>query len=87
MVSIDLKDAYFLISVHEKDRKYLRFTYENTLYQFTCAPFGLAPMPYVFTKLLKPVLTLLRKKGIICSMYLDDLILMAPNQLELICKT
>lgn len=29
MASLDLKDAYFLISVHEEHRKYLRFEWDN----------------------------------------------------------
>ena len=43
-------------------------------YQFTCLPFGLAPTPLYFTKLLKPVVALLRRLGLRMTVYLDDII-------------
>lgn len=73
MASIDLKDAYFLISVQKSHRKYLRFKYNGILYEFNCLPFGLCTAPYVFTKLLKPVIEYLRKvHHMISVIYLDD---------------
>ncbi|KAJ8909370.1 hypothetical protein NQ315_008936 [Exocentrus adspersus] len=72
MATIDLKDAYFLLPVDEHSRKYLRFEFRSVLYEFTCLPFGLAIAPYVFTKLLKPVLAKIRSLGITCINYLDD---------------
>ena len=42
MVSIDLKDAYLLVPINERDRKYLRFTWEDRMYEFQCLPFGLS---------------------------------------------
>lgn len=41
MVSIDLKEAYLSVSVAQEDRHLLRFTWENTLYEFQCLLFGL----------------------------------------------
>ena len=35
MITIDLKDAYFSIPIHLQDRKYLRFSWDNLLYEFT----------------------------------------------------
>lgn len=60
MASVDLKDAYFLVNVIKSQRKYLRFQYKDTLYEFNCLPFGLCTAPYVFTKILKPVMQYLR---------------------------
>ena len=53
MASVDLKDAYFSVPVHSKDRKYLRFFWKGQLYEFTCLPNGLAEAPRKFTKMLK----------------------------------
>lgn len=75
MCSIDLKDAYFLVSVDNLYRKYLRFIFQGTLYEFTCLPFGLSSAPFIFTKLTKPVITHLRKLGILCVAYLDDFLI------------
>lgn len=80
MCSIDLKDAYFSISVNRKHRKYLRFIFDNCLYEFTCLPFGLCTAPFVFTKLCKPILQHLRSKGIMLVMYLDDSIIISNSK-------
>lgn len=72
MTTVDLKDAYFTIPIHADDRKFLRFQFGNTIYEFVCMPFGLSSAPYCFTKLMKPVVKKLRTHGIICVNYLDD---------------
>ena len=41
MASIDLKDAYYSVSVNKNHRKYLRFIWKHQLFQFTCLPNGL----------------------------------------------
>ena len=53
--------------------KYLRFQFKGELCQYTCMPNGLSSCPRIFTKLLKPTLTHLHKKGHIVAAYLDDL--------------
>lgn len=58
--TIDLKDAYFSIPIHQK---YLRFKFSNKIYEFNVLPFGLSTAPYVFTKIMRPVLAQLRKEG------------------------
>lgn len=74
--TIDLKDAYLSVAVNKDHRKYLRFMWAGKTFQFTCLPFGLCSAPRVFTKLLRPVMTHLRKQGIRSVIYLDDLLLM-----------
>lgn len=78
MATVDLQEAYFLVSVNKKSRKYLRFHFKNTLYEFTCLPFGLASAPYVFTKLMKPVVSLLRENHL-SVIYLDDMLLFGDS--------
>lgn len=77
MATLDLKDAYFLVSINKNDRKMLRFQWNsdmwpNQLFEFNVLPFGLCTAPYVFTKLLKPVLQHLRTAGHLSVAYLDD---------------
>ena len=62
MASIDLKDAYLSVAVWEGHRRYLRFMWQDTIYEFQSLPFGLCSTPRVFTKLLKPVLARLRQQ-------------------------
>ena len=83
MASIDLKDAYLSVTIWEGHRKYLRFPWKDTIYEFQCLPFGLSSAPRVFTKLLKPVLARLRQQGIRLIMYLDDMLVMAQYKEEL----
>ena len=72
MYKIDLKNAYWTVPLHPKDRRWFRFTWEK-LYQFKVWPFGLGPMPRWFTKLMKPVVGLLRRLGMRNVIYMDDL--------------
>lgn len=80
--TIDLKDAFFLVPVHKKSRKYLRFSFEGILYEFHCLPFGYKLSPYIFTKILKPVSEFLRSKGIRCVFYIDDILIMGRTEEE-----
>ena len=52
-VKMDLKDAYLTVPIHPKDRRFLRTFWEGVLYQFRCLPFGLSPVPWLFTKIVK----------------------------------
>ena len=80
MVKIDLKDAYFTVPVWKNHQKFLRFVWKETMYEFACLPFGLASAPRVFTKLIKPVVALLRQLGIRLIVYLDDMLIMAQSR-------
>lgn len=79
MAILDLKDAYHLVAIKPSHRKYLRFEFEGTLYEYLCLSFGLCTAPFVFTKLLKPILTLLRGTGYKSVVYLDDFLLISPD--------
>ena len=46
---IDLQDAYFHVLIHPHSRKYLRFAFENKVYQFRVLHFSLNTAPQVFT--------------------------------------
>jgi hypothetical protein len=79
--SIDLKDAFFSIPVKETSRKYLRFTWNDKLYQFKCLAQGLNTCPRIFTKIMKCVFSTLRKQGH-CNtayMYIDDSLLIGET--------
>ena len=80
MVKLDLKDAYFCVKIHPKDRQFLRFPWKTNLYEFTCLPFGLSSAPRQFTKLMKPVVSLLRRTGVRILIYLDDFLLLNQDK-------
>lgn len=79
---LDIKDAYFLVPVSKNYRKFLRFEFDNQIYEFNCLPFGLNIAPYVYTKLLKPVLKQLRINNVFCVSYLDDLLIIGKSYPE-----
>jgi hypothetical protein len=62
MATIDLQDAYFMIPVADSYKKYLRFEFNGTLYEFNCLPFGLSTTPYVFTNIMKQVVASIRAR-------------------------
>lgn len=79
LARLDLKDAYYAIPIHLSSRMFLRFSFEGTLFQFTCLPFGLSTSPYIFTKVLKPVVKMLRLEGVLLTIYIDDLLFMEKD--------
>ena len=60
------------------------FQFEGIRYKYVCLPNGLSPTPRIFTKLMKPVLSSLRKKGHQVMIYLDDLFFLGDTFEE--CK-
>ena len=79
MISIDLKDAFLMFSMHCQFHKYLCFEWLGVRYCYTCMPFGLTSAPRIFTKVLKSVLVFLRGRGLRITAWFDDLILLADS--------
>ena len=77
---IDLQDAYFHVPIHPNSRKYLRFAFENRVYQFQVLPFGLNTAPQVFTRLGHTVTAYLHRQGISVIPYLDDWLIHSPDR-------
>jgi hypothetical protein len=82
LTSIDLSDAFLHVAVHPASRKYLRFRWGAASYQFRTLPFGLSLSPFVFTKIVRPILKWAREKGIRISAYLDDILIAARTKEE-----
>ncbi|KAL0201658.1 hypothetical protein M9458_004845, partial [Cirrhinus mrigala] len=74
--AIDLKDAYFHVSILPRRRPFLRFAFE-------VLPFGLSLSPRVFTKVTEAALSPLWWIGIRILNYLDDWLLIAHSDLVL----
>ncbi|CAC5367715.1 unnamed protein product [Mytilus coruscus] len=83
MLKIDLKEAYSVLSISQNHRKFLRFKWEGTLFEYTALPFGLAEGPRFFIKIMNPVIGILRMMGVRMIIYLDDILLMAENPQKL----
>ncbi len=80
---IDLKDAYFHVSILLRHRPFLRFAFEGRAWQDRVLPFGLSLSPRVFTKVVEGALTPLREVGIRILNYLGDWLILAQSREQL----
>ncbi len=78
--SVDLKDAYFHIQIAPHHRRFLRFAFENTAYQYSVLPFGLALAPRTFSKCVDAALSPLRASRMRILNYLDDWLILAQSR-------
>jgi hypothetical protein len=77
--SLDLADAYFHCPISAAFRKYLRFVWDNNVFQFRALPFGLAIAPLVFTKIVQVVSAHLHTLSVQIHSYLDDSLIKELN--------
>ncbi len=81
--AIDLKDAYFHVSILPRHRPFLWFAFEGRAWQYRVLPFGLSLSPRVFTKVVEGALTPLREVGVRILNYLDDWLILAQSREQL----
>ncbi len=79
-VTIDLKDAYFHVSIIPSHRKFLRFSFRGKAFQYRVLPCRLALSPRTFTKCIDAALAPLRLQGIRVLNYIDDWLILAQSQ-------
>lgn len=80
LASVDLRDAYYSVPIHSKHRKFLKFVWNQKMWQFKVLPNGLSTAPRLFTKLLKPVFSELRRNGHTVVGYLDDTLIIGKDR-------
>ncbi len=79
-VTIDLKDAYFHVSIIPSHRKFLRFSFRGKAFQYRVLPCRLALSPRTFTKCIDAALAPLRLQGIRVLNYIDDWLILAQSR-------
>ena len=77
--SVDLKDAYYSISIHENYQKYLKLFWKKECYQYMILFNGFSAAVRVFTKVLTPPFKYLRSKGHLSVKYNDDSLLLGET--------
>ena len=87
VISIDLTDAYLHIPIHKRYRKYLRFTHNQTIWQFKNMPFGLSVAPWLFTMVTTQVKIMAQRQGITMHMHLDDWVIRSQCRPTLVKQT
>ena len=82
---VDLKDAYLTLGLHPSHRKYCRFRCPKThvRYQWKTVSFGTSEAPRICTKILRPLIGILKSLGIRCLIYIDDLLLIDQDPVRL----
>ncbi len=81
--AIDLKDAYFHVSILLRHRPFPRFAFECRAWQYRVLPFRLSLSPCVFTKVVEGALTPLREVGVRILNYLDNWVILAQSREQL----
>ena len=51
MTKLDIKDAYYSVTIHQPDQTFFKFHFNNTLSQYNALPNGYTEAPETFTKL------------------------------------
>ena len=77
--SVDLKDAYYSIPIHENYQKYLKLFWKEACYQYITLSNGFSPAVRIFTKVLTPPFKYLRSKGHLSIKYIDDSLLLGET--------
>ena len=82
---VDLTDCYLTMGLHPSQRKYCRFRHPGTgrRMQWKTVSFGMSEAPRICTKLLRPLIGLLKRLGVRCVLYIDDLLLLHQDRTTL----
>ena len=75
--SFDLKCGYHHVDIFPSHQRFLGFSWtfldgRTRHFAYTILPFGLSLAPYLFTKLMRPLVKYWRSRGLYCIVYLDD---------------
>lgn len=72
LVSWDVRDAFYHVRLWPAHRKYFRFVVCGAIYEPRVLPFGMKLSPWVWTKVMRPVVAALRLRGFRVNAYVDD---------------
>ena len=74
--TVDLKSGYHHVDIYPPRQTYLGFSWTvngvTKYFCFTVLPFGFTSSPFIFTKLLRPLIKYWRLKGLLIIIYIDD---------------
>lgn len=77
---VDLSDAYYLVSIQKKHRKFCRFIFQGVIYEYQALPMGLTESPRIFTSISRFAGGLMRKAGVKVVLYMDDLLVVGTTK-------
>lgn len=79
--TLDLKDGFFHVTLHEDSVKYMAFVTPNGHYEFLKVPFGLCNSPAAFQRDINAKFQRLIDSGVVL-VYIDDLIIPSRDETE-----
>ena len=81
---IDLRHAFFHLPLSDALRPHVCLQVGDSTWQFQGAAFGIASIPYLWTKVMLVHAKFWRKQGITCFLYLNDILLVgcSPQQVK-----
>ena len=82
MTSVDLKDIFFTVSVHNLHQKYFIFGWIRKFYRFVDMPDGYSDAMRIFVKILKRVFGQLRQESHLSAVFVDDCYLQRDTRKE-----
>ena len=76
LFKFDISQGYHHIDIDEQHQKYLGFSWkikgQTRYFVFTVLPFGLTSVPFLFTKVMRCLVTFWGAQGIKISVFIDD---------------
>ena len=79
--SVDFSDAYYHIPMHPDHKQFLAFQVGSARYWFKATPFGLSPLPQVFTEIFTTLKVYARESlGVMIFQYIDDWMLLSRDR-------
>eukprot|EP01094_Clydonella_sp_ATCC50884_P019872 TRINITY_DN398_c0_g1_i1.p2 TRINITY_DN398_c0_g1~~TRINITY_DN398_c0_g1_i1.p2 ORF type:complete len:633 (-),score=104.69 TRINITY_DN398_c0_g1_i1:559-2457(-) len=82
MASIDLKSGFNHAVMDPESRRYLGFFHAGRTYRYRVLPFGSSSSPWIFCRMVRPMVQLARERGIRLVAYVDDILVMAQTEEE-----
>ena len=75
----DITDAFPHLVARSDQQKFLQFQWRGACYSFCTMPQGLATAPYEFTRICRKIAGFLRKSGVYCIFYINDVIVISSS--------
>ena len=70
---LDISQAFYHIEIHPEYYQYLGFSWKGKYYYWRCCPFGVSFGPWLWDRVLTPVLDSLKRDGLNIMAFCDDI--------------
>ena len=86
--SVDLTDAYHHLPIHPQFQNFLTFEVAGVNYKYVACPFGLFPIPQVFTEVMTAIKIYMRENTeSLVFHYIEDWLVIAQTRQQVLANT